>query len=521
MEIFNIKNLSFKYNNSNDYALKNINLKIKRGEFLLIIGSSGSGKTTLLRMLKKELTPLGEKIGDIFYKGDSLDNLSGRKSASEIGFIMQDPESQVVTDKVYSELAFGLENLGYKRESIRSKVAELSSCFGFSDIIGFSTDKLSGGEKQLLNLASVTAMNPEVIILDEPVSMLDPIYALKLIDLLKQLNDDFGVTVIVAEHHLQDIFRYADRVLCIDNGEITAGNSPYYICAELKNSNIEATLPVPARLFNRLNVSSRCPITVKEGRALLSSFKVIDNISIEEIKRSDIAISCKNLYFRYEKNGRDILKGLNLNVYKGEIYSLLGENGCGKSTLLNIINGNLKPFRGKVRYDSGIAYLPQNPKYVFTKDKLADDLMTDENNSSELIGKLELNEILGSHPYDLSGGELQRAAICKILLNDPDIILLDEPTKGLDTYAKNKLGAILKKLARVGKTVLLVSHDLEFCAEYSDRCGLLFSGEITSEDFTKEFFGSNIFFTTAASKMSKSIIKNAVTIEDILRCIDD
>ncbi len=520
MEIFNIKNLSFKYNKSENYALKNINIKINRGEFLLLIGSSGSGKTTLLRMLKKELTPLGEISGEILFNGENIDNLSDRDSVSKIGFIMQDPDSQIVTDKVYSELAFGLENLGCKRETVCSKVAELSSCFGFSDIIEKSTDKLSGGEKQLLNLASVIAMNPEVIILDEPVSMLDPIYALKLINMLKQLNDDFGVTVIVAEHHLQEIFKYADRVLCIENGGIIAENSPRDICADLKDSIIESTLPIPARLFNRLKTESSCTITVKEGRELLSSFKVSDNNSYLELKHNDLALSCKNIFFRYEKQGRDILKGLNFNIKKGEIYALMGENGCGKSTLLNVINGNIKPYRGKVRFNSRIAYLPQNPKYVFTKDKLSDDLNTADNKNLELVDKLELNELLDSHPYDLSGGELQRAAMCKILLSDPDIILLDEPTKGLDTYAKDKLGDILRTLTDIGKTVILVSHDVEFCAEYSDRCGLLFNGEITSEGSVREFFGGNIFFTTAASKMSKGIIENAVTIEDIIRCID-
>lgn len=521
MEIFNIENLSFKYNKSPKYALKNINLKVNSGEFLLLIGQSGCGKTTLLKMLKKELAPLGEKSGEIFYKRKKIEDLSKAESASEIGFIMQDPDSQIVTDKVYSELAFGLESLGVDKETIRSKTAEFAAYFGFSDMFDRETNSLSGGEKQLLNLASVMVMNPKVILLDEPVSMLDPIFAVDFIHTLKRINDDFGTTVIIAEHHLSEVYRLCDKVIYLNNGDITAYNSPKEISADLKNEKIGKTLPAPVRLYNTLNSDLDCPLSVKEGREFLSKLDINSNYNSNlEIKCSDTVLSVRNLWFRYEKHGRDILKGLSLNIKKGEIYALLGENGCGKSTLLNVINGSLKAYKGKIKHNLKLSYLPQNPKNVFVKDTLEDDMKLISNSYKELLSEFGLLDYLKTHPYDLSGGELQRAAICKVLLTKPDILLMDEATKGFDNFAKENLGRILKSLTDRDITVLLVTHDLEFAASFADRCGLLFNGGITSEGITRQFFRENIFYTTSAAKMAKGIIDNAVTVDDIIRCVN-
>ncbi len=521
MEIFNIKNLSFKYNKSPKSALEDINLKVNSGEFLLLIGQSGCGKTTLLKMLKKELTPLGEKSGEIFYKRKKIESLSKAESASKIGFITQDPNSQLVTDKVYSELAFGLESLGVNKENIRSKAAEFASYFGFSEMFERNTNSLSGGEKQLLNLASVMVMNPEVILLDEPISMLDPIFAVEFIHTLKRINEDFGTTVIIAEHHLSEVYRLCDKVVCLENGKITAYNSPKEISVDLKDKKIEKTLPAPVRVYNAADSELDCPLSVKEGREFLDKLDINNNYNSEsEIKERDTILSVRNLWFRYEKSGKDILKDLSLNIKKGEIYALLGENGCGKSTLLNVLNGSLRAYKGKIKHNLKLSYLPQNPKNVFVKDTLEDDMKLISNSYKELLSEFELLDFLKTHPYDLSGGELQRAAICKVLLTKPDIILMDEATKGFDNYTKEKLGVILKSLTDRGITVLLVTHDLEFAASYADRCGLLFNGGITSEDVSRKFFLENMFYTTPAAKMAKGIIDGAVTVEDIIRCVN-
>ncbi|MCH5299233.1 MAG: ATP-binding cassette domain-containing protein [Ruminococcus sp.] len=522
MEVFNLKNLSFTYNGSARKALSDINLTVNAGDFLLIIGESGCGKTTLLKMLKKDLAPFGQKDGEIFYKRKKIEDVSTRESASQIGFIMQDPDAQIVTDKVYSELAFGLENLGYDSNVIRAKVSEFATYFGLLDSFEQNTFTLSGGQKQLLNLAPVMSMSPEVIILDEPTSQLDPISALEFINTLKRLNDDFGTTVIIAEHHLQEIFPIATKVAYIEDGQLAEIGSPREIGAKLKGKKIEQTLPSAVRIFNAFDGAGECPVTVKEGRAFLSDkFNGDSYISIKELKTAKKIIECKNIWFRYEKKSADILKGCDLTVNKGEIYALLGENGSGKSTLMNIINGALKPYRGKLNRPKRIACLPQNPKDIFVRDTVVEDLKLINNSYKELSARLNIDRLLTHHPYDLSGGELQRAALCKILLTDPEVLLLDEPTKGLDTFAKNNLGELLCALTDSGKTIVIVTHDLEFAALYADRCGLLFDGIITSENQTNPFFSLNNFYTTSVSRMTKGIIKNAVTVEDIMRISDE
>ncbi len=488
-------------------------MSVKQGDFVLVIGESGSGKTTLLRTMKKELTPNGELSGEILFNSEDIRDLSLRDSASKIGFIMQNPELQIVTDKVYSELAFGLENLGVEREAIRAKVSEFASYFGLTDKFSKRTDTLSGGEKQLLNLASVMAMNPELIILDEPTSMLDPISAVEFLNCLRRVNEDLGTTVIIAEHHLSEVFQLCDKVAYIENGELKAFDAPREICQELKHKKIEYTLPDSVRVYNKLGGEGKVPLSIKEARIFLQKNNnyTVDN-SHKEYK-SNPALKVKDLWFRFERKSDDVLKGLNLEVNEGEIFALVGANGSGKTTLVNLISGVLKPYRGNVGTKSKLAVLPQNPRDLFVKDRLEDDFRLINNSYNELCEKFNITPLLGQHPYDLSGGEIQRAAIVKILLDSPDLILLDEPTKGLDSFAKKELGEFLYSL---GVTVVLVTHDLGFAAMYSDRCGLLFDGIITSVNFTKPFFLCNSFYTTPVVKMTKGIADGAVTVEDII-----
>ena len=513
MEVISVKNLSFRYNKAESFALRDIEFGVNTGDFMLLIGESGSGKTTLLKMLKKELAPYGDFVGEIFFKGNKIDELSAKDSSSKIGFIMQNPDSQIVTDKVYSELAFGLENLGVERELIRAKVSEFASYFGLEDKFESKTNTLSGGEKQLLNLASVMVMNPEVLILDEPTSMLDPISALEFVTCLKRLNDDLGITIIIAEHHLSQIYELADKVVYIENGEIKANDTPAKVSDLLKDKQIEYTLPAPVRIYHKLCGEGNVPLTVKDGKKfLLKNNNYYVNNSIKEIKPNPV-IKVKDLWFRYERQSSDILKGFNLTVNKGEIYALVGSNGSGKTTVVNVISKHLKPYRGKLKYSGKLAFLPQNPRDLFVKDKLEDDFKSINNSYKELCKKFEITNLLSHHPYDLSGGEIQRAAIVKILLSSPDILLLDEPTKGLDAFAKKELGEFLRS---VDLPILLVTHDLEFAAAYSDRCGLLFDGAVTSENRSKEFFLGNNFYTTPVVKMTKDMSYGAVTVEDII-----
>lgn len=545
MELLQVKNLSFKYPNTEKNALENINFSVDKGSFVLLCGKSGCGKTTLLKMIKKEISPFGEKLGEIFYDDKNLDEIDEITSVSKIGLVGQNPDEQIVTDKVWHELAFGLENLGVKTEKIRLRVGEMASYFGIESWYHKNTCELSGGQKQLLNLASVMVTQPEILLFDEPTAQLDPIAASDFILTLQKLNRDFGTTILIAEHRLEDVFPVAEKVAVMDNGKILVYDNPRQVCEKTKNMPIALGFPTASRIWNGLDIDTPCPMTVREGRGFLSeNFSHIagSEIEFENIAENKVVLEAKNLWFRYEKSMPDVLKGLSLKLRSGEIYSILGGNGAGKTTALNVIAGFEKAYKGSVKiygkkiseykkgslYHGTLSLLPQNPKNVFIKNTVKEDFVEilksmgfPKEDYDKLIFEqaevFEITQLLDKHPYDLSGGEQQRCAIAKLMLSSPKILLLDEPTKGMDAYAKNKLGDLLAKLKNMGKTILIVTHDVEFSAQISDMCGLIFDGEIISQGNPHEFFSQNNFYTTQASRISREIFKNAVLCEDVIK----
>lgn len=542
MEIIRVENLSFTYPEQDKRAIDNISFKINSGEFILICGQSGCGKTTLLRMLKRELSPHGEKHGDIFYKGKRQCELEKREAAKEIGFVLQSPEQQIITDKVWHELAFGLESLGEVSSVIRRKTAEIASYFGIERLFHTDTAVLSGGEKQLLNLASVMVMEPNVLILDEPTSQLDPIAAREFIGVVERFNREWGINVIISEHRTDELFSIADRVIAMEKGRIIADEAPKTAARLLKKHNVSLGFPAPVRLFNTLceNNDAECPLTVKEGRAfILNNYKTdIKALPENEYSHSkDIAIELKDICYKYSSDGNDILNKLRLKIYCGEVYSLLGGNGAGKTTLMKIISGLIKPYRGKAAilgkqiskyrlnslYRNTLSSLPQNPREVFIKSRVIDDFkeikgvmgFSDDEFDSEvkrLCLQFGFEGLSDSHPYDLSGGEQQKAALIKVLLLKPRILLLDEPTKGMDACSKRALAETVRSLKADGITVFIVTHDTEFAATCSDRCGLLFDGDIVSQDIPEGFFSENMYYTTPASKMTRGIFEGIATL---------
>ncbi len=546
MESFKIENLSFAYPGRDNNALDNINFCINQGEFVLVCGKSGCGKTTLLRLLKPSLSPFGKLSGNIYFNGAPIQNCCARESAAEIGFVMQNPDNQIVTDKVWHELAFGLESLGLKTAEIRTRVAEMASFFGIQTWFYKNVTELSGGQKQLLNLASVMVMQPSVLILDEPTSLLDPIAAGEFLHTLEKINRELGTTVIIAEHRLEHAFPTADRVLVMDGGRIIADEPPKRVGAVLKNHDMYRALPAPIRVHGAVENSLPCPLTVREGRLWLEEYSKHrapnpDMIPADALRNDsgETVIEIKNAWFRYEKNAPDIIKGLNMNVKKGELFCILGGNGAGKTTALSLISGLNTPYRGDVLiggqsisnisrpYSGLLGVLPQNPQSVFVKKTvyldLADMLSESKLTGAEREQKLHraaalcrIENLLDAHPYDLSGGEQQRAAFAKILLTEPEILLLDEPTKGLDAHFKEEFASILTELKASDVTIVMVSHDIEFCAEFADRCALFFDGNITSAAPPREFFKGNGFYTTSANRMAKKILPDAITADDII-----
>lgn len=582
MNLVEIKDFGFSYPESSRKVLEHVNLNIKEGTLNVIMGRSGCGKSTLLRQLKSVLAPAGEKEGEILYRNIPLRDTDHRTQSQEIGFVMQNPDNQIVTDKVWHELAFGLESLGYDNATIRLRVAEMASYFGIQKWFYKNVSELSGGQKQLLNLASVMAMHPSLLILDEPTSQLDPIAASDFLETVKKINRDIGTTVLLTEHRLQDIIPYADRVFVMDEGTLFLEGKPREIGTKLKEQHhgMFLSMPVPMQIYAGTDSALTCPLTVSEGRQWIREYIEEKGIKKEKIQQANQrlekqgeknenetagffghlkrqkentppAIQMKDVWFRYEKDSPDVIQDLSLEVKKGEFYALVGGNGTGKSTTLSLLGRVHQPYSGRIYLDGKdlrsfsdrklycgyLGVMPQNPQSIFLKKTVLEDLysviggkkekpsneypisMKKEKAIEGIVSLTHLEGLLERHPYDLSGGEQQRLALAKVLLLRPKILLMDEPTKGMDAEYKEELGSILKKLQSHGMTIFMISHDVEFVAEYADTTGLFFEGNIVTSKKTREFFAGNNFYTTAANRMARGLFPEAVTGKDVVSCL--
>ena len=533
MANFTLQNLSFTYPGAAAPALADIDLQISQGEYVLLCGRSGCGKTTLLRHLKTVLTPHGARSGSVLLDGTPLEQIALREQAAEIGFVMQNPDDQIVTDKVWHELAFGLENLGCEQSVMRLRVAEMASFFGIQDWFHREVAELSGGQKQLLNLASIMAMQPKVLILDEPTSQLDPIAASDFLAVLGKINRELGTTILLTEHRLEEAFPLATAVAVMDGGRLLCTGTPAEVGQRLKAMGHRMFLAMPAamRIWAAVESDAPCPVTVREGRDFLQEFashKPLLPLTEEpkQPKREPV-ITVAGAWFRYEEDSPDVVKGLDLQLGRGEFLALLGGNGAGKSTTLKLLSGLKKPYRGDIVVSGTLGMLPQNPQTLFVKKTVREDLFEifsgsklpkrqQEERVARMVRLCRLDTLLDRHPYDLSGGEQQRAALAKVLLLQPEILLLDEPTKGLDAEFKQLFAEILRALLAQGVSLLMVSHDVEFCARYAHRCALFFDGSVVTEATPRAFFSGNSFYTTAANRIARPLEPHAVTAEDVM-----
>lgn len=578
MNCIEVKNFSFQYPKESHAALYQVSMEVEEGSFVVLCGKSGCGKSTLLRQFKSVLASHGEKKGEILYGGQNLEDVDLRTQSAEIGYVLQNPDNQIVTDKVWHELAFGLESLGYDTPTIRLRVAEMASYFGIHSWFLKNVSELSGGQKQLLNLASVMAMHPKLLILDEPTSQLDPIAASDFLETVRKINRDIGTTVILTEHRLEDVIPWADKVYVMDKGRMIADGTPNEIGEQLRTMGHDMflSMPAPMQIYAGTNSSLRCPLTVSQGRRWLSEELETKGIKIKKErnqeetakKKSSIfgklsglkkepekeipEIRIKDVWFRYERDLPDVVKGLSLDIKKGEIFAVVGGNGTGKSTAMSLIARIRFPYRGKIYlegkeigkysdddlYHGFLGVMPQNPQSLFVKKTVREDLyevidgkrerkseaypieMKKKDAVEGIVSLTRLEGLLDRHPYDLSGGEQQRLALAKVLLLRPKILLMDEPTKGIDNHYKKELGEILRKLSEHGVTILMISHDVEFCAQYADRTGLFFQGNVVTSEESKKFFAGNNFYTTAANRMARNYFPNAVTVEDVVKAIN-
>ena len=533
METFHIQNLSFTYPGQSRQALEGLSLDVAPGAFLVLCGQSGCGKTTLLRQLKPSLAPHGDRTGTILFQGRPLESLDRREESQGIGFVMQSPDNQLVTDKVWHELAFGLESLGLPTPVIRRRVAEMASFFGIEDWFHRESAELSGGQKQLMNLASALAMGPRLLILDEPTSMLDPLAARNLLSTVQRINRELGVAILLTEHRLDEVFPAADRVVTMDRGRILSDGAPAEIARQLSDSaeksRIYFGLPAAVRIFSELEQTDDLPLTVRDGRRRLERLLPIaaeasapETAKPEKEAKHPAVLEGKELWFRYTEKGKDILRGTDVTLREGELLCLLGGNGAGKTTLLQALAGFRKPYRGKVKLarSQRLCMLPQNARSLFVADTVEKELLDsadqDKSRAMHMAERLELTPLLSRHPYDLSGGETQRLAVGKLLLREATVLLLDEPTKGLDAYAKAELAQLLLTLCREGASILVVTHDVEFAARYATGCALMFDGLLLSEGEPHAFFAGNRFYTTDANRIAAEHFPMDITCEEVI-----
>lgn len=559
MKIIEFNNMNFTYPACDVPALKNISFSIEGSQFVLLCGRSGCGKSTLLRHLKKNLMPYGRLEGNILYKGQEIDTLPKRVCAAEIGFVGQSPDNQIVTDKVWHELAFGLESLGVDNLTIKRRVAEMASFFGIQTWFRKSVSELSGGQKQLLNLAAVMVMKPRLLILDEPTSQLDPISASEFIEALRKINRELGTTILISEHNLEELFPMADRVLVMEDGCLVIDDTPQNAISRIRSGECKDMfygLPAVVKIAASCGADKNCPLTVRDGRLWLANLlgePKTEGVEEKEVfgktffgrknkKEAIPAISMKEVCFCYDDSGTEVLRGVNIDIKQGEFLSVLGGNGVGKTTMLKILTKTVKKDSGTVKingvnidklsddelFSNCISYLPQNPQALFTEITVYEELMEafcyeklpeeeKDRRVREMLCEMDLEQLISSHPYDLSGGEQQRLALGKILLLEPKILLLDEPTKGIDPFFKRTLADIFKKLCAKGVTILMVTHDIEFSAAFSDRCALVFDGEIVSVGTPKEFFAGNSFYTTSANRLANEWFSDAITWEEVAK----
>lgn len=621
MALFAFEELTFRYPEAPRDALRDVSVAIEPGQFVLVCGQSGCGKTTLLRQFKSALAPHGRQSGQVLFDGVPLADVPEREQVARIGFVMQDPDAQIVTDKVWHELAFVLESLGCDERTMRLRVAEMASYFGIQHWFHENVGELSGGQKQLLNLASVMAGRPDVLVLDEPTSQLDPIAASDFLATVHRINRELGTTVVMSEHRLEEVYGLADRVVVLEEGRVVADGEPRAVAGQLHCAvspmalalpaaariawEVEGARPAcavgrgapcapPARAVGRgapcsdsievqgssrvadvsVCTSMNCartplptaraysamveegtalqvgtPLTVREGRAWLTRevaahpprIRVLPEEKVLDEAPARVAVELRDVWFRYERDGADVLRGTTLAVPEGSLFAVVGGNGTGKSTMLRAICGVARPYRGKITvlgrrlkewkkaelFRGGVALLPQDPLNLMVKKTVRGDLeemldgrgLTAEQRMAavrEVAVLTDIVPLLDAHPFDLSGGEVQRAALAKVLLCEPRLLLLDEPTKGLDAFFKDKLAALLRSLTGRETTVLMVSHDVEFCASYADRCALFFDGDVVTTNPPRQFFASNSFYTTAANRISRGLFENAVTVEEVV-----
>jgi energy-coupling factor transporter ATP-binding protein EcfA2 len=532
--LIRLRKFNFSYNGADRPALNNINLTVEDGQFVLLTGASGGGKSTLCRVFNG-LVPhfYGGKIsGQAEVQGLDILKTPPKELATKVGMVFQDPENQLVTTDVEREIAFGLENLGYPKNLIARRIEEALDTAGIAQLRFARNNELSGGEKQKVAIASVLALHPEILVLDEPTSELDPQSAEEVLRLLERLNDELGLTVILIEQRLDRVVHLVDRLLVMGGGEIIADGAP----REVMGGDIEGLgigLPPVIRLMRQLQgkelALNGLPLTVKDARLQLQ--RVLQNVKTSAFAdagaSSEPVLNVDKLWFSYGE--RAVLRNINLDIDRGGFIGIMGRNASGKTTLVKQFNGLLKPTRGRVRLEGvdtskstaaelsrRVGYVFQNPNDHLFADSVEDEIAFSLRNRgadeteitkavAEMLDEFELGRYRQSYPRNLSGGEKQRVALASVLAGQPEIIVLDEPTRGMDYVLKKKLINYLDDYRRRGNTVIMVSHDVETIAECAQRVVLLSEGRVVVEGSKREVLAKALLFSPQINRLAQAL----------------
>ena len=534
------EHLTYRYPGSEDPILQDLSLAVNEGEFLLVIGPSGAGKSTFLRCLNGLVPHFygGSIAGRVQVDGRDPVALGPKGMADFVGFVLQDPEAQFVVDRVEDELAFALENQGLDPIVMRKRVEEALDQLNIAHLRRRSVNTLSGGERQRVAIASVMTLQPQVLVLDEPTSQLDPQAAEEVLDTLVKLNQDLGLTVILSEHRLERVVQYVDRILYLPGG----GQAPILDEPRAVLGQVELTPPL-ITLAKALGWSP-LPLTIKEGRRFAGQVASIREAGtahtvLASEPQVPLSISVDGLGYSY--NGHPALQNISLSIHQGEFVALMGRNGAGKTTLLKQLVGLLKPAHGQVQIADPrsrqtmdtrraaveelirvVGYVPQNPNALLFNDTVRQELDFTRRGHGlplgeyeALLGTLGLLEQAAQYPRDLSVGERQRVALASILVAEPQILLLDEPTRGLDYQQKAALVAFLKQEKAQGRTVIMATHDVELVANCADRVVLLGDGEVVVDGPVRQVMSESLVFASQINKLFRD--PALLTVEDVLR----
>ncbi len=496
MSAVSFRDVSFAYPDAERAAILGVDLDVTPGELLLVVGASGSGKSTLLRAVNGLVphTSGGRFGGEVVVFGRSTRSHHPRELADVVGFVAQDPESQSVVDHVERDLAFVLENLGFSPEAMRRRVEEVLDALGIAHLRDRDPSTLSGGERQRCAIASALAAGPQALVLDEPTSQLDPQGADDVLAALVRLNHDLGTTVMLAEHRLERAAPLADRAVLVDGGAV---GEPATVGAVLASYS---GAPSVTRL-GRLLGWDPLPLTVRDARARAA----LDPPDLEPPPSAPAAAPGEPLLHarevRVSLGGRSVVRGIDLALHAGDVIALFGRNGAGKTTLLRALAGLVGPSAGAVDAHVRVAYVPQNPNTMLFSSSVRRELIetqrllgrTDARAVDHWLDTLHLTDLAGAHPRSLSGGQRQRVAIAAVAVGGAPVLLLDEPTRGMDAPSRSALEHAVREHAAAGGAVVLATHDVELAARIASHAVVLGDGEIVADGDARTVLTGSLF----------------------------